>query len=295
MIPWSTQGRWRAPKGVPIAAVRVSSEAARPSLERGGGLGMQVERVGANRSQPNQGLIELQTSTLPPQPPGSNTSIRTGFALMLETACEDFEILQRLIRQETTVVSSHQRDKFRAAFRIQMALAKSFVFHAVRARRICEHGHGSLGIDRLERTRFLKGTEGLLQVRDVNEHGFDANASSKPSMHHQDGGSLDETSMVTDTENKILMGPLNLYDMYVPTARMRALAGFASLHGTMYPDMPPPPEPPLPIRLLQYLDIMTGGDKAAAFVWLTTPNSELGCVPGDKTRGSVEGLAEVVT
>ena len=78
---------------------------------------------------------------------------------MLETACEDFEICQRLIRQETKVAGNSPRDMPR----IQMALAKSFVFNVVRARRICQHGQGSLGIDRLERARFLKGTEGYSQ------------------------------------------------------------------------------------------------------------------------------------
>ncbi len=55
------------------------------------------------------------------------------------------------------------------------------------------------------------------------------------------------------------------------------------------PNMPTPPEPPLPLRLFQCLDILTGGDRAAAFAWLTTPNTELACVPGEKTRASVEG------
>jgi hypothetical protein len=180
---------------------------------------------------------------------------------MLETACEDFEILQRLIRLETNVVSTHHRDRFRAAPRIQMALAKSFVFYVARARRICEHGASALGIDRLERTRFLKGTEGLPRVRDVNEHGFDVNGSSKPSMHHREGGILDETSMVIGSDKEILMGPLNLYDMYVPTARLRSLAGFASLPGPN--KLTPPPEPPPSMRLFPCLEVLTGGDKAA--------------------------------
>jgi hypothetical protein len=60
-------------------------------------------------------------------------------------------------------------------------------------------------------------------------------------MHSQEGGMLDETAMVIESDNKILMVPLNLYDTYLPTARMRGLAGFASLHGTMFPDQPPPP------------------------------------------------------
>jgi hypothetical protein len=112
-----------------------------------------------------------------------------------------------------------------------------------------------------------------------------------PSMHSQEGGTLDETAMVIESDNKILMGPLNLYDTYLPTARMRGLAGFASFHGTMFPDQPPPPPS---MRLFPCLDVLTGGDKAAQFVWLTTYNAELGCIPGEKTRGTVEGLAEVV-
>jgi hypothetical protein len=112
-----------------------------------------------------------------------------------------------------------------------MALAKSFVFYAVRARRICEHGQGSLGLDRLERTRFLKGTERLVHVRDVNEHGFDANGSSKPSkhLHEEESAVVDETSLTILSDQKVLMGPLNLYDVYVSVARMRGLAGFSSL------------------------------------------------------------------
>jgi hypothetical protein len=43
-------------------------------------------------------------------------------------------------------------------------------------------------------------------------------------MHSQEGGMLDETAMVIESDNKILMVPLNLYDTYLPTARMRGLA-----------------------------------------------------------------------
>jgi hypothetical protein len=97
--------------------------------------------------------------------------------------------------------------------------------------------------------------------------------------------------MVIDTDKKILMGPLNLYDTYVITARMRSLAGFASLPR---PNMSPPPEPPPSMRLFRCLDVLTGGNKAAQLAWLTTYNAELGCIPGEKTKASVEGLAEVV-
>jgi hypothetical protein len=41
----------------------------------------------------------------------------------------------------------------------------------------------------------------------VNEHGFDGDGSVKPSMHHQEGGALDETALVIDGREKISMGP----------------------------------------------------------------------------------------
>jgi hypothetical protein len=172
----------------------------------------------------------MHTPNSPSQ--ASPPSVARGFALMLETACEDFEVLQRLVRRETTLISAGGGQDHRAAARAQMALAKSFVFYVVRARRICEHGKGSLAVDRLDRTRFLKATEDVLGVRDVNEHGFDISGRiSKPSMHShaKESATLDETSMVVLGDQKILMGPLNLYDIYVPTDRMRKLAGFGAV------------------------------------------------------------------
>jgi hypothetical protein len=171
-------------------------------------------------------------------------SAKEAFAMMLETACEDFEILQALINgeiqvaapksHEATPANKHDHRKAhraaRAGPRIQMALAKSFVFNARRANRICTLNKASLALDRVERTRFLKATEPLTAVRDVNEHGFDGNGSRKRSMHAQDGGMLDETSLVTDGPQKILMGPLNLCTVYPAVARMRTCAGFDALY-----------------------------------------------------------------
>jgi hypothetical protein len=170
-------------------------------------------------------------SSSQPSHPGISTA--AGFALMLETACEDFEVLQRLIRQETRLVFGDGREDHRAGARVRMGLAKSFVLHVVRARRICEHGATGLTVDRTERKLFLKATANVLSVRDVNEHGFDSSrgGTSKPSMHNhaKKGTILDETSMIVLGEQEILMGPLNLYNIYTPTDRMRKLAGFASL------------------------------------------------------------------
>ncbi len=94
------------------------------------------------------------------------------FALLLEIACEDFEILQDLIGGQLQVVAPEQNNKppankedrqreFRAArapFSVQMALAKSFVFNARRANRVCNLNKAALGIDRIERKQFLKAT-----------------------------------------------------------------------------------------------------------------------------------------
>jgi len=98
-----------------------------------------------------------------------------------------------------------------------------------RARRICEKGAESLGLDRLDRTLFLKATEKVVGVRDVNEHGFEPNARSKPSMHFQEGGYGDETSLAVHGPDQILMGPLNLRTIYDDLDRLRKLAGFAAL------------------------------------------------------------------
>lgn len=198
--------------------------------------------------QPVQGVGSIaedhgrQMSTSSPAPPGTLTprpevTVGTSFALMLETACSDFEAMQRLVRRETRLVFDNGREDLQGRARAQMALAKSFVFHVVRARRICEHGASSLAIDRNKRRSFLQDTAAVVSVRDVNEHGFDVGGaarrkSSKPTSHHHpdEDALVDETSMVVLGDRRILMGPLNLYDIYVPTDVMRKLAGFASLH-----------------------------------------------------------------
>jgi hypothetical protein len=59
-----------------------------------------------------------------------------------------------------------------ASARIQMALAKSFVFNAHRANRICHDNNAALALDRFERTRFMKAAGQLAVLRDVNEHGI---------------------------------------------------------------------------------------------------------------------------
>jgi|SRR5947208_16404311 len=117
------------------------------------------------------------------------------FALTIETACEQFEVFHLIKTNEIKIEMEKQQidvrkrlTTTRAPYCIQMALAKSFVANTIRARRICEHGARHLSVSRTERQLFLKSTEPLLLVRDVNEHGFDINnGKSKPSFHFKDG------------------------------------------------------------------------------------------------------------
>jgi hypothetical protein len=160
------------------------------------------------------------------------------FALLLETACEDFEVLQHLIAGQIRVVAPEPNESFpgdrhdhlialrarRAPAAIRTALAKSFIFNARRANRICTLNKATLDLSRVERTRFLKTTAPLIAVRDVNEHGYDGDGSVRPSMHIHEGAILDETSLVIHGPEEILIGPLNLHN------RMRTLAGFSALY-----------------------------------------------------------------
>jgi hypothetical protein len=159
---------------------------------------------------------------------------------MLESACEDFEFLGALIKREISIEVRHdppvqmsRSAQLRAGHRIQMALAKSFLFFSVRAHRICDHGAGSLHLPREERRLFLATTLCIVPVRDVNEHGYDANAKSEstPTLHFHEleDAMVDETALVVLGPERILIGPLNLCDIYRAVDRMRKLAGFAAL------------------------------------------------------------------
>jgi hypothetical protein len=60
-------------------------------------------------------------------------------------------------------------------------------------------------------------------------------------------------------------------------------------------NMPPPPEPALPVRLFKSLDVLFAGNTAVIFTWMSSHNEELGGIPMEKTRdGGIEGLSEVV-
>lgn len=162
-------------------------------------------------------------------PPLEVLTVPKAFALTLETACKDFEVLQRLIANELKIVASDGREDHFGAGSIRMALAKSFVFHVARAHRICHQGQSELAVSELECTTFKAATAAVVGVRHVNEHGFDVTRNwSKPSLHINDEGTafVDELSLEVTGVRKIRMGPIDLCDVYVSTDRMRGLAGF---------------------------------------------------------------------
>jgi hypothetical protein len=160
------------------------------------------------------------------------------FALLLESACSEFETLQALLSKQIRLVGPQSEhgpaapNVLRAQATVHMALAKSFRFNANRANRVCSKNKSQLSLDRQAREDFLRATRPLTEVRDVNEHGYDGDKrseKSRPSMHEQKAGFLDETSLVIAGPNKILMGPLNLHDIFAAVARARSVAGFAAL------------------------------------------------------------------
>ncbi|KRR09560.1 hypothetical protein CQ12_13820 [Bradyrhizobium jicamae] len=162
-------------------------------------------------------------------------STKEAFALLLESACDAFEALLSLLQRKVTIGgSSDHLTSGRAAAAIRMALAQSFVFNTCRAHRLCKHQAGALGLDRDERKVFIAATETLVDVRDINEHAYERKVSSagrkqKSRMMHDQGNSFgDETSLTID-QGGVLMGPLDLRDVYRAVDRMRSLAGFRML------------------------------------------------------------------
>ncbi|MCJ2063260.1 hypothetical protein MKK63_11115 [Methylobacterium sp. J-088] len=164
-----------------------------------------------------------------PQHPG--TTPAQSFAMMLEQSCKSFEALQSLISGRTKIISTD----FDVGSTVQTALAQSFLFYTSRSYRILRSVKGAFGLPRDVRKEFERVVAPVVTVRDVNEHGFDISRASgkvsKPSMHahSEHSAALDETSMIILDEHTILMGPLNLCDVYKPVEAMRAVAGFQAL------------------------------------------------------------------
>ena len=168
-----------------------------------------------------------------------------GFALWIETACSEFEVVHGLLNADIRVVPSRERSIGSStktngiAMRplslieatVRKALLRSFVFSVRRASRILEERSSEIPVPRIKRTKFLNLTRELAAVRDVNEHGFDKNGKSRPTIHTLDGNrfALDETSSVIQGLDSIFMGPVNLAKIYPLVKEMQTLAGFRTL------------------------------------------------------------------
>lgn len=170
----------------------------------------------------------------------THSTVKRDFALLIETACSNFEALSDLITGEAKITYTTPSPNpyvdmrhLKCSSEARAALAKQFVFNCVRAYRICEHGNNELGLDKAQRKAFIAKVKPVVPVRDVNEHGYDVNTrgkESRPSMHTHESGwlQLDETAMIIRGATEILMGPLNLHDIYKSIEKMRSIAGFAS-------------------------------------------------------------------
>jgi hypothetical protein len=162
------------------------------------------------------------------EPKNVKLSPPQNFAWRLETACRDFETLRDILGGEIQVLYTDARENTRAAAAIRMALVQSFIFNTRRAVRICELHKDSIKIERVERARFMKATESIVRLRDVNEHGSDGRDDDvKPSMRfHRDCAWMDETSLFSQGRDLIFVGAINLLSAYNAVDRMRNLAGF---------------------------------------------------------------------
>ena len=183
-------------------------------------------------------LKELQMQNEP--------NIHERLAMLLESACNQFEVLLKLLSDKIVILdksqSAHIFAGSLAKHVIEMALAKEFLFNARRVHRLVDQGKGPLGLDRKIRRNLMSTLKPIIGVRDANEHGFDEKPMSgkpipKPRPHYHFGGavSVDETSLMV-IGSKILMGPLDLRQIYNAVAILRNSAGYKSLknHGESY-------------------------------------------------------------
>ncbi len=80
----------------------------------------------------------------------ANNDTKSRLALLLQVACEQFQVAQKLATGELQVIatsnSTSQHLSSRTSSIAQMALAKEFLFNARRAYRLVEQGKGKLNL-----------------------------------------------------------------------------------------------------------------------------------------------------
>ena len=151
------------------------------------------------------------------------------YSLLISSALGSFEALAGFLNGDLVVMRKAEDSNFKPYpfLNFYSVLAKHFLFEMNRLYRVIEHAtnlHSCLPLQEqgpfIEARRdFVKKWRCLVNVRNVNEHGFDYKKSGKkasPSLHtHFDGQfALDETSLIILGANEILMGPINLADLY---------------------------------------------------------------------------------
>jgi hypothetical protein len=131
------------------------------------------------------------------------------------------------------------------------------------------------------------------QKKGTPRGGFVRKSNLLPELPGSRSGTVDATSVLIDQNGHWLGGRLNV-ERAIAEVRTIYQAALKIPAPASRANAPTPPEPPLPIRLFECLDILTGGDKAAAIAWLTTL-TQSSAVSRGRRRGEVSRvLAEVV-
>jgi hypothetical protein len=134
------------------------------------------------------------------------------------SVCRNFEILQLLISGELALLDrTNRQDTFALLNPVLQSLAKSVLFDAVRAARILEHAPSHVDVDRAKRKAILRDVSPFIIVRDLNEHWLDPTGKRRePTVHHHPelGVAADEVSMVILGSDHIILGNVNLKDLY---------------------------------------------------------------------------------
>ncbi|WP_333828023.1 hypothetical protein [Pararhodobacter sp.] len=152
-------------------------------------------------------------------------SVSKRFEMKLRSALDCFELLADFVNEGSIIafrdVSGRLAEDEFSGMKCVSSLAHKFIFEVIRLRRVIEHGHADLQLEPEFRRHFLRELKVVLHVRNVNEHGYDirGNENSQPSMHpHEHDGlnlALDETSIIVLSPQKILIGPINIYDVNI--------------------------------------------------------------------------------
>ncbi len=179
--------------------------------------------------------------------------IRKNFALLVESAAENYALSAMILDGLMTISGSNRADASslisryqpRANSSIVKALIWQFIYDATKAYRICERTAQHLHISRDRRKDFLKKFRPLQAVRNISDHTFDPtgnprkkNIKASTQEHNLQGLTMgvDQTSMII-VSGKILVGDIDIAILgkevlfLVPEAGFMALANWETQQG----------------------------------------------------------------